>query len=160
EAIRAAGVPAVNVSWSRHGEGHIPTCTADGRGAGELAVRYFLERGYTHFGYYGLPAAPCYRNDFRETFLEGVGRARHAAPGLDAPHQAGAEDGGRFVRLCAWVAALEKPVAVLTFDALFGREVTEACRHTGARVPEDVAVLSGELDDLFGSISVPRLSAI
>jgi LacI family transcriptional regulator len=159
-ALRAARVPTVNVSWSLHGEGHIPTCTSDGAAAGELAARYFLDRGHTQFGYYGLPLSTTHRNDLRASFLATVGRAGHTASVLDAPPLTGYEDTVRFERARDWVLTLEKPAAVLAYDALFGREVTEACCQAGVRVPEDVSVLAGELDELFTSVSVPRLSAI
>ncbi len=160
ETIRAAQLPTVNVSWSRHGEGHIPTCTADGRAAGELAARYFLERGHTQFGYYGLPPSATYRNDFRDSFLETVAGVGHPATVLEAPHLTCCEEAVRSRQLRDWITALEKPAAVVAFDSRFGREVTEACAHSAVRVPEDVSVLAGEFDELFSSVSVPRLSAI
>ena len=41
-----------------------------------------------------------------------------------------------------------------------GRQVTEACHYAGVRVPDQVAVLGGEFDDLMASISNPPLSTI
>jgi LacI family transcriptional regulator len=159
--IRAAGLPAVNVSWYRHGEGQIPVCTAGGRLAGEMAARYFRDRGHSHFGYLGPPPSPGYRNQCREAYVQALAPAGHAVPVFSAPRAPvwGGPDELRN-NLSDWLIRLTKPAAVLTFDSAYGREATEACRRAGLRVPEEVSVLAGEHDELFSSISTPRLSAI
>ncbi|MBY0457591.1 MAG: helix-turn-helix domain-containing protein [Gemmataceae bacterium] len=161
DELIAADLPAVNVSWSRFGEGRIPTCTADGRKAGALAADDFLARGYTHFGYYGPPPAPTARDACREAFsgvLAGFGFGCSCVDAAKPPRDEPAHK--LLERLRAWAGALEKPAAVLTYDSFYGRELTDALAQCGWRVPEDVSVLSAEHDDLFTRLSHPRLSAI
>jgi LacI family transcriptional regulator len=161
EEVRAAGLPAVNVSWSRHGGRGIAVCTSDGGRTGTLAADYFLERGHSRFGYYGPPPSPDYQDLCRTAFGDALKRAGHPCSVFEAPRTAARPDWVRLREgLAAWLLGLEKPAAVLTFDSLYGREVTEACVHAGLRVPVDVSVLAGEHDELFSSIAVPRLSTI
>jgi LacI family transcriptional regulator len=62
--------------------------------------------------------------------------------------------------LVKWLRALPKPTALLCWSAARGRQVTEACHYAGVRVPDEVAVLGGEYDDLMSNISNPPLSTI
>jgi LacI family transcriptional regulator len=49
---------------------------------------------------------------------------------------------------------------VLCWSAVRGRQVTEACHYAGVRVPDEVAVLGGDYDELMSNISSPPLSTI
>jgi LacI family transcriptional regulator len=59
-----------------------------------------------------------------------------------------------------WLRTLPRPVALLAFDSLHARRVTEACALGGIDVPHEVAVLGGEHDRLSCTISKPQLSSI
>lgn len=161
DELVASGVPTVDVSWYRHGAGRIAVCTADGRLAAEQARRFLLDQGHAWFGYYGPPADPAYDNRCREAFLGAVAQAGGRCAVFDADRPLAIGDWpARRAALATWLAALPHPVAVLTFDAAYGREATEACAAAGVKVPDEVAVLSGEYDELFAALSVPRLSGL
>lgn len=158
DQIVRSRLPAVNVSWLCHGVTAIPQCTADGIRAAELAARFFLDRGYRHFAYFG----PGGRSPEAEGGLAEFGRLVRAAGGSFAARRAG--PGRSWRRQCdglaGWLAARPRPLAVLTFDAVHGWLVTEACLLAGLRVPAVVAVLAGDYDELMVSIATPRLSTI
>ena len=65
-----------------------------------------------------------------------------------------------FDALCRWLADLKKPAAL--FVAFDDRAVTvlEACRILGLRVPEDVAVLGVDDDELIDEHTDPPLSSV
>ena len=48
-----------------------------------------------------------------------------------------------------WLLALPSPVAVYTVDAHRGRQLAEICYHSGIRVPDTVAILAGDTDELI-----------
>jgi LacI family transcriptional regulator len=62
--------------------------------------------------------------------------------------------------LVEWLKKLPRPVAMLCWSAARGRQVTEACHYAGIRVPDEVAVLGGDHDELMSYISSPPLSTI
>ena len=49
---------------------------------------------------------------------------------------------------------------MLCWSAARGRQVTEACHYAGIRVPDEIAVLGGDYDELMSHISSPPLSTI
>jgi len=62
--------------------------------------------------------------------------------------------------LFRWLKKLPKPVAIVTWITEQGREVINACRRAGLLVPEQVAVLAADNDELLCEACVPSLSGI
>jgi LacI family transcriptional regulator len=62
--------------------------------------------------------------------------------------------------LIDWLRDLPKPVGILTWATRRGREVLDACRCAGLLVPEQVAVLGGDDDELLCEVCSPSLSGI
>jgi LacI family transcriptional regulator len=48
----------------------------------------------------------------------------------------------------------------MTCDDNQGQHITEACRHVGIRIPEEVAVLGVDNDEMICDLSDPPLSSI
>lgn len=158
--LRAQAIPVVNVSALHLPGPQFPRVATDVEAVGQMAVRYFLERGYRHFGYLSLLGLEC------------VIRQRRAF--TDAARAAGCDCGElgvevslltqspdwdlRIEQLSAWLKALPKPVAVLTWNG--GREVIDGCQQAGLAVPEDVALLSGSEDELLCQVSDIPISSV
>ena len=162
EQLITARLPAVNVSWFRYGENLIPRCTCDESAAAEMAARYFLDNGFRQFAYCPSTLRPSYNDRLGEAFaevLESEGRTCESfAPDHERFRQLDSEQ--QLQELSTWINGLAKPVALLAFDDLQARQVTEACSQAGVSVPEDVAVLGGEHDELCSRISSPPLSGV
>ena len=59
-----------------------------------------------------------------------------------------------------WLRQLPKPVGVFAANDLWGLPVVEACRIAGLSVPDDVAVLGADNDELRCELARPSLSSI
>ncbi|HMO83638.1 MAG TPA: XylR family transcriptional regulator [Lacipirellulaceae bacterium] len=161
QIIRRA-VPAVNVSWYRYGGDVIPQCTCDEQSVGDMAVKYFLDRGFRQFAY----CASSLRNDYVDrlgaTFIAGLKRRTYPCHVFQP-----ATDPDGFLpsaneadRLIFWLHSLPKPIALLAFDCVQARQITDVCHIASIKVPQEVAVLGGEHDTLSCTISKPQLSSI
>ncbi|MGH9430370.1 MAG: substrate-binding domain-containing protein [Terriglobia bacterium] len=62
--------------------------------------------------------------------------------------------------LSAWLKSLPKPVGVMACNDVCGREVLQACASAGLRVPDDVAVIGVDNDELMCELSSPPLSSV
>jgi len=62
--------------------------------------------------------------------------------------------------LFAWLEPLPKPVGVLAANDVRARHVLEACRRFGLRVPDDVAVIGVDNDELICELASPPLTSI
>lgn len=162
DQLVARQIPAVNVSWYRYGDSHIPQCTCDPQAVAELAVEYFLNRGFRQFAYCASTLRPDYQDELGQAYSEALRRrslnGRHFVP--EAHPDRYLPTANELDRLVAWLQSLPKPIALLAFDSLQARQVTDACQAAEIEVPQHIAVMGGEHDLLSSTISRPELSSI
>lgn len=161
DEIIASGIPAVNVSWYDFGAESIARCTVDENRSGRMAADHFLERGFIHFAYCGALRRPGYVDRFGQSFIDALAEAGHDCavyrPKRSAHPRAWP---AQLTDLCGWLDGLPKPIGMLAWNDVRGRQVTEACQYAGIPVPERIAVLGAEDDALMGAVSSPALSSI
>jgi LacI family transcriptional regulator len=127
-----------------------------------MAAEYFLSAGFNQFGYCGPLHRVGYADELAKAFCQalkqaGFGCSIHKTAGGD---QRTTPWSAQLAGLVEWLQQLTRPAAVLAWSAARGRQITEACHYAGIRVPDEVAVLGGEYDDLMSHISSPPLSTI
>jgi LacI family transcriptional regulator len=66
----------------------------------------------------------------------------------------------RQARLGDWLQGLPKPVGIMTANDSLGRDVLEACRARELRVPDEVAVIGVDNDELLCRLSSPPLTSV
>lgn len=154
-------IPCVNVSWYDYGQGTIARCTLDEEASGRLAAKYYLEKKYAHFAYCGSPWRPNYDDLFGLAYSQALNLA-----GYDCHHfpASGINRDLPWIdqlrQLGAWLTELPKPCAVLAIDTQTSRQLIDAAKHAQLGVPETIAVLAGEYDELASGITRPKLSML
>jgi LacI family transcriptional regulator len=162
DEINAIGLPTINLSWHPLSGERIARCTVDPQACGRMAAEYFLSEGFKQFAYCGPLHRLGFPDEFADAFRAVLNKAKHncsiyPTPGGD---QQSIAWNTHLASLVEWLRQLPRPVAVLAWSAARGRQVTEACHYAGIRVPDDVAVLGGDYDELMSHISSPPLSTI
>ncbi len=141
----------------------VPLVDVDHEAVGRLAAEHFLERGYRHFGFFGSDWA--HYSKLREASF----RLRLAEAGytLSACYveyllrlPALMEWKRAAGRVRRWLEGLPKPVAILAANDIPARELADACRRLALRVPDDVALLGVDNDDLECGLTSPPLSSV
>ena len=161
--VRAASVPAVNISAIELAGVDFPRVATDLMAAGQLAAGHLLDRGFVHFAYYGLTHR-AYVDRHYAGFADAVSAVCHDCPFFGTTYDSGA--GARTAwstrqrGLARWLKILSKPVAIVTWTTELGRELVQACRREGFLVPEQVAVLAADNDELLCEACSPSLSGI
>jgi LacI family transcriptional regulator len=162
EEIAATGLPTINVSWYPFAGERIARCTVDAQATGRMAADYFLSLGFKQFAYCGPLHQLGYRDELADAFHARIQEANHDchtyAPSGD--DQYAVAWSAHLNRLIEWIEQLPRPTAVLCWSAARGRQVTEACHYASIRVPDEIAVLGGDYDELMSQISSPPLSTI
>lgn len=153
-AVARLGVPVVDVSASRS-MGGIPWVETDDEAVARLAVDHLMERGFRAFGFCGDDrfAWSRLRCDAMQRQLAAAGFSLHTY----------SEDSRSIHderRLASWVLRLPKPVGVLACYDIRGRQLIEVCQRDQIAVPEQVAVLGVDNDDLVCNLSAIPLSSI
>lgn len=138
----------------------IPNITADYHLTGSLAAEYFLEKGFQHFAFYGYKDV-VWSSERCEGFKARVEKAGLGSTFQDYQHQE-LEDLWFYETdpLCNWLQLLPKPVALMACDDNQGNRITEACKICNIKIPEEIAVLGVDNDELTCNLSDPSLSSV
>lgn len=158
-AVAKLSVPTIDLTPSRLLP-LAPWVKSDDAAIAHLAAQHFLERGFRHFAFCG-DARFSWSHRRGERFgllVRGAGRACHTFAPTRAPHPPDAD--AEVDAIGAWLASLPKPVAVFACYDNRGQQVLEACRRAGLAVPEQVAVLGVDNDEVLCALSPPPLSSI
>ena len=142
--------PVVDVSAARLLP-KLPWVETDDAAIAKAAAEHLLARGLANFGFYG---------DDRFNWSRWRQAAFHehiAAAGLtcrDAPQDRGSR------RLAVWVRELPKPAGVMACYDIRGRELIDACRAAEVEIPDEVAVIGVDDDELLCELSDPPLTSV
>lgn len=160
ERLRISGIPTVDLT-DVYRNPQLHRLWTDHRAVGRLGAEHFLERGFEHCAFCGF-SGHVWSEERRQGFadhLAGKVRSLHA---FESPW-----DQARLSRwetqqedLADWLRGLPRPVGVLCSNDLRGQQVLDACRGTGMAVPEEVAVLGVDDDQLLCRLCDPPLSSI
>lgn len=154
-------LPTVNVDTVFEELEGIYDVVTDDKQRAELAFGHLRDRGFEEFGYFAPPSKK-YSSKRGQHFIETVEKAgfrcREYKPGYRVGRKIGWEEQQR--RVSRWLNSLPFPVAILTVDAYHGRQLVEICNMSGIRVPDEVAILAGDTDELMCDVCTPPLSSV
>ncbi len=124
---------------------------------GEMGARHFLDKGFRNFAYYG---ASHYRWALmrRDGFCRTVKKAGFSVAIAETPHARVFDKAMPCLR--RWLTELPRPLAVMASDDLPGRHILAACQEMGLQVPEQVAVLGVDDDDVLCEMAAPPMSSV
>ena len=153
--------PVVNVSSIKLKGTRFYTVTNDTKACVAAAAEHLLDRGIRNFAYCSLVERG-YVDFHRRAFADYLKEMGHDCDVYSPARGCGsrAKWEVQLESLTAWLRELPKPVGVLTWATKSGIEVINACDDAGIRVPDEVAVLGGDEDDLLCEACRPPLSSI
>ena len=161
EGLAALGKPVVNVSGVLP-ELPFPRVVVDHQAVGRLAAEHILSRGLRQFGFVGYP-----QHDFSLAREAGFRREIESAGRAGAVFRVGTQKLGDPTGLwrwnsvlLGWLKSLPKPVGVFASHDSQGVQVSEYCRHLGFNVPDEVAIVGVDDDDLLCDLARPSLSSV
>ena len=128
--------------------------TGDYYATGKMAAEYFREKLYTEYAFFGLKDIV-----WSEERCEGYKKEVFANNGNFHSYMEPVSGDNR-EKIMEWLKDLPKPLALFCCDDEHAQFVTETCKIAGIRVPEDIAILGVDDDELLCSISDPQLSSI
>lgn len=157
-ALRNVSVPIVDVSAARLIPS-LPWFETDDGAIAHLAAEHLLERGFKHFGYAGDSRFK-WSNWRCEHFEYSVRAAGYKCAIYQAVARADSSDQDDVDDLARWILSLPKPVGIMACYDFRGRQVLDACRRVGVAVPDEVAVVGVDNDELLCDLSDPPLTSV
>jgi LacI family transcriptional regulator len=144
----------------------IPWFETDDREVVRLAVDHLRERGLRHFAFCGFSGAN-YSVRRRDFFCEilaehGIAPNIYESPGPQRPTTTGAEMLGMLDEqgVAQWLETLPQPTGLLASNDIRAQQVLIACQTAGIRVPDEIAVIGVDNDDVICPLCDPPLSSV
>jgi LacI family transcriptional regulator len=161
DAINETGVPLVEVTDRRE---HVdrPHVRSDDHAIGRIGAEHLLERGFNRFSFCGYQGE-AWSNRRKEGFVAHVERQCDEECALyeSAWHGRGTRSWeNEQHHLMKWLSSMTPPFAVMACNDVRGQQVIDACSKLGLVVPEQVAVIGVDNDELLCKICSPPLSSI
>jgi LacI family transcriptional regulator len=140
----------------------IPYFHTDGRAIARVAADHLLDRGFRCFAYCGYAPSRTtgWSQEREDAFVEYVRRRGGSCDVFRDPRRPADEWAATERGLGEWLMRLPKPVGVMAAHDELGRQVLEVCRADDLRVPQDVAVVGVDNNELLCLLSTPALSSV
>lgn len=159
-ALRRTGLPVVDVSAERFAS-EFPRVSVDNAAVARLAADHLLGQGFRHFAFVGDPhflwAAQRGRAFRRLVAAAGWRCASFEATGPAAKHPGSDAD---IRALADWLERQPRPLGVFACYDGRAQQVLEACQLRGWAVPDEMAVLGVDNDELLCELCTPPLSSV
>ena len=137
------------------------TVICDSVSVGRVGAEYFMEQGFSSFAFIGDIWESNWSLNRQEGFVRRLREAGFACEVYRTPTDEARSDWGVEQKgMAAWLAGLTKPVGVMASNDVRGRQVLDTCQMAEISVPDQVAVLGVDNDELICSTTNPPLSSI
>jgi len=162
EDVRGLTIPLVDLIGFLHND-KIPLVHTDDRAVGRVGAEHLMERGFRRFGFVEHPEP--WSKFRREGFEQAVAHLGSDVSVFRLPHPSRRKPGPdeweeQQRQLVEWVESLPKPIGVMASADLTGQHLLEACQRASIVVPEQVAVIGADNDELICDICYPPLSSV
>ena len=145
-----------------YAEGSVPYFYTNNKAIATLAADHLLDRGFKHFAFCGYARSPIngWSQEREEVFVKYIKKEAGSCAVFQDSHRLNHDWAGVQRSLGEWLRKLPKPVGVMAANDNRGRQVLEACRAYELAVPNDVAVIGVDNDELLCRLSSPPLSSV
>lgn len=166
-SLQRLKLPMVSLGEVPGPVGRVTQLFSDHRKIGQIAAEHLISRRLKHFSFYGSNGAQY--SDWRLAgFREILGEnemwesaflEEKWEPGLARRKRRG-DPFWEDAQLNRWLTALPKPIGIMACNDYFGRLLLGACRRNGLHVPNDVAVIGVDNDEIICDLAVPPLTSV
>ena len=135
--------------------------TCDNAVVGGFAAGFLLEKGFSHFAYVEGTCGSVWSKEREEGFVRRLADTGVSCAVYRVPSDKARADWGVDQRaMSVWLKGLQKPVGVLASHDARGRQVLDTCQFADIGVPDEVAVLGVDNDELICSATNPPMSSV
>ena len=159
DEVAGLGVPVIDVPIGRivPGVNHL---LCDNRAVSTMAADHLAGLGLRNFAYAGFDQT-VWSMERNEAFCGRLAERGLAAESHLVPVVARDKEQPRLeAAIVRWLKALPKPVGIMACNDEFARSLAELCRLHDIRVPDDVALIGVDNDELVCELCSPPLSSV
>jgi len=166
EALARLKCPVVDM-YGQHSHEEIPLIDTDPRVVARTALKFFLDAAFTRFAFCGLPGLR-FSDEREQAFVGLVRKLGFPVAVFGEPVPQAERDPFRqrlystreIAELEPWIATLPAHTAVLACNDRRAQHFLMAASRIGRKVPEELAVMGVDNDDVICELANPPLSSI
>ena len=162
--VAQARLPAIGFGggYGWYASGSVPYFYTNNKAISKLAADHLLDRGFKHFAYCGYAQSPIngWSKERQDAFVTYLSKRATSCVVLEKFQRPNHNWASLQRTLGEWLRKLPKPVGIMAANDTRGRQVLEACRTYGLVVPDEVAVVGVDNDELLCRLSSPPLSSV
>ena len=137
-----------------------PTVLTNSRRIGEMGANYFIQKGFKNMAFCGF--RKMLWSEHREKYFTDTAEKaglKTFANKLTYPQRERFKD-SNLERIGRWIQQLPKPIGIMACNDSCGKFIIDSCRRASISVPDEVAVLGVDNDDIICDLTYPSLSSI
>jgi LacI family transcriptional regulator len=152
-------IPTIVSNYATEHIPGIPNIVSDHEAIGKAAAQHLLERGFRHFAFCGYP--DLFWSTQRSQGFEKALALAGFCVNLYHPKRTTAKTWVKEQSsVMEWLRALPKPVGLMACIDERSQQVAEACKKASLRVPDEVAIIGVDNDEMICSLSSTPLSSV
>ena len=168
--LAKTGKPVVDVFFERPFPG-FAAADQNATAVGQMAARHFIEHKFSNFAFCGYNGRR-YSDGRRDAFLRYLALNKFSCTCYTTPASALKDfDDSVIMRehfgmpsdaqpLLKWLQKLPKPIALFCAHDMRAWQVSEICRANGIGIPQEIAILGCDDDELVCNFTDPSISSI
>ena len=158
--MRRTGLPIVDVSAARHLP-DIPWVETDDEAIARIGVDHLVERGFRHLAFCGDPGfnwSVWRKQNFERLVMETGCQCyiHETIAHFDVSYSWNREKRG----LINWLNRLPRPIGIMACYDIKAQKILDVCRELDIAVPEEVAVIGVDNDELLCGLADPPLTSV
>ena len=165
EKVVSTDIPTVDLRAAHNSSACV--VETDDRQVARLAAEHLINRGHRRFGFCGYANANFSRRRLKYLgdYLQTLGKTvdvyearlisnKRTITRIEAAAVEVEEE------LIEWVSKLSKPIGIMACNDIRGNQLLHACQRVNIRVPDDVAVVGVDNDEVVCNLANPPLSSV
>lgn len=158
---REMQIPVINLAAGLPESHGIPRVMVNHFRAGQMAAEHLLGQGLRNLAFFGWKGV-WYSEQRQLGFSDQIARAGGAFGSfLQTPRVAATQNWTQGIgSLVEWLRSLPKPTGIFAVHDYRAQLLIEACQEAQLRIPDDIAVIGMDNDEVVCEHSVPTLTSI
>lgn len=156
--LTSLNIPIILQNYKSRSE-YFSNLTGDYIGTGAMAAKFFIKRRYRNFAFYGNKGV-VWSRERAEGFRKEIEKMGGNYYYFESENLDEEKWSSSHVQLDDWLLSLPKPIALFACDDSFALQVSEICKINNISIPDEIALLGVDNDELICNLSDPPISSI
>jgi len=156
--LKELNIPVILQNYKERSS-YFSNLTGDYCATGVMAAKFFSQKGFRNFAFYGNKGVVWSKEraeGYRQEIEKIGGNYYYFETGNISDDQWGKDH----IQLDEWLLSLPKPIALFACDDSFALQISEICKIDNIDIPNEIALLGVDNDELICNLSDPPISSI